>query len=189
LLHETIREQYWVISRRRRNKHYRRGEIGEFGGFDPIVEKGRWDNTVGRRARSICLSRIGKFRKGLMPKVIWWSNRLENYSVRASLLKDGNYFLVIKRYPRSLNAEDKHTYLAYRCGDAVGYTVLPKKAAIKDVNFALASLEPVSVKAAREKGHDVQIDWANQAFLIKSPRRKKVRSIPWKKHTRVKRTS
>lgn len=78
-----------------------------------------------------------------------------------------------------------HQFIIYKVGDADPVAVRVD-GRVTRLNAAIESLKAGPVKAAEKKGYEVRIDWANERFLIKSPRRRKGREVPFKSWTRGK---
>lgn len=191
-LRDEIKRQTMVAGRRRHQREYRNWCLIGDKGFDPVSARfyGYSSDEYGsadphERVKNLCLARIAPYADGLIPKVSWWNGSCRNWSVKETRLHKRGCLILVRPYWRSYRPEQKLQYLVYLNGKEAGYVIVPKR--IRTIKKALESLESAPVKAAKRKGFDVKFDWTNQAFTVKSTRRKKARSIAWKSHTRAKR--
>lgn len=202
-LQRALRDEF-AAQRWKESKRCRRRE--EF--YDPRIGSGyRYDDTVYRydpvsfrycpyhygeketRVTAIVLCRFAEHREGLIPApahtASWWTSTAHNYNIKDAKISNGDYFMLVKPWQiwkdgRSIAGQ--YQWLAYKTKDTVGSVRVPK--GVYNIKKAIESLKSSAVKKAEAKGASVAVDWANQAFLVQSPRRQKARSFAFKRHER-----
>lgn len=134
------------------------------------------------------LGLLGRRPPRLLPKGNNWSVcYVPNCGVRDVSLADGNVLLLVS--PDSVVTSQganlmchKIKYVVYRVGEVVGSVRVSHHA--HDLASAIDSLKSRSVREAEAKGFDIQLDWVEGGFYTKSPKRRKARLRPFKRHTR-----
>lgn len=141
------------------------------------------------RITAIVLCRFAENREGLISAPAhthtWWLPTAHNYNIRASKISNGEYFMLVKPWRlwkdgRSVSGQ--YQWLAWKTKGSVGSVRISKHNST--VEGAIKSLKSAVVMKAEANGATVTVDWENQAFLVRSPRRQKARSIAFKRHER-----
>ena len=119
----------------------------------------------------------------------WWDGYVDCSAIWDAAFMDGGYFTLIRpsyvRAPgqRTLHYNHNYRWLVFKVGSLVKAIRVSGRAS--NMAQALLSLKTSHVKKAEEKGYEVKVDWEREIFIVMSPRRRKPRELPFKKHSRT----
>jgi hypothetical protein len=169
--------------------------LGQKIRYDPVSFRFHQKRVTVRkhdRVKAICLSRFAEYttfssQQDILPGVTWWNFNVTNWAVNHAEIRDGSYFIQVKPYSWCNSAAaKKRQWLLYKTkGGIVGSVRIPRKIG-KSADDAINSLKTSGVKKAEKAGATVEIDWINKAFIVQSLRRKRAKSVPFKRHERKK---
>lgn len=169
--------------------------------YQPVDLPSGTGSAARDRKRNIRLSRfyrlIGDKLETLLPEIGYPPFRLKNkrtyqaWEIGVPDYYDGGMLTVYTAHERYANgsrwrrksiAGPPHKFLVWTDGETV--KLIRARKGVRNAASAIESLKGAAVRKADKVGDVVRLDIRNEKFLVRNPKRRKWREVPFKRHSR-----